>query len=77
MPESTLRDSFHSETSFDLFGPVGPESGKTAEEIAAFNWKSVTNGPGRTRREPREGRATQVLAIFQAEGRRLPCDIRD
>jgi mRNA-degrading endonuclease RelE of RelBE toxin-antitoxin system len=27
-------------TSFDIFGPVGPQSGKTAEEIAAFNRSS-------------------------------------
>ena len=77
MLEGIQRNSFRSKTSFDLFGPARPESGKTAEETAALNWRSDTNGLGRAGGEPREGRTIEALAILEAEGRRLPCNLRD
>ncbi len=77
MPEGIPRDSFRSETSLDVFGPVGPQSGKAAEEIAAFNRRQDANGLSRARREPGGRRAPEVLAILEAKGGRLPCNLRD
>ena len=77
MPEGILRDSFRSETSFDILGPVGPEGGETAEETTTFNRRPGTNGPDRARREPRDGRAAEGIPVLEAEGRRLPCDLRN